>query len=156
MGFITDVRDADTDVNGTEAAWTVLEYATGVDDAQLLLEALDLQQVTWGWSHARTAWLALSRGRHGRVLNANILRDALPEREAGRAAGALKALVTTGLAVPTGEFVQAAHVAARGRPVRCYKLTAAGEALAAETAAPGSEPYLLHLNTMEVRPPKVA
>lgn len=156
MGFITDIQTADKDVTGTEAAWTVLGYAQDADDARMLLEVLGLEQAEWGWTAGRCAWLALSKARHGQVLSANTLRAVLPRREAWRVPGVIKALAVMGLAEPTGQFVKAAHKAAKGRPVRCYRLTPAGEELAGETSAPGGEPFLVALNTMEVRPPKVA
>lgn len=156
MSFIDDVRNANPDVDGTEAAWIVLEHALDAADARLMLEALDLERVEWRWNQGRCGWLALVKGRHGQVLNANVLRAALPDGVAWRIPGTLKAMVAVGLAEPTGQVVRAAHKAAKGRPVRCYRLTPAGEALASETSAAAGEPYLVALNTMEVRPPKVA
>jgi hypothetical protein len=156
VGFITDIKTADRDSTGTEAAWTVLGHARDAADARMLLEILGLEQTEWGWTTGRCAWLALSRARHGQEFSANTLRAVLPYRETWRIPAVIKALAVMGLAEPTGQVVKAAHKAAKGRPVRCYRLTPAGEELATETSAPGGEPFLVALNTMEVRPPKVA
>lgn len=126
------IRDADPDIQGTEAAWTVLEAAFDADDAHMLLDALDLAGVAWRWDLARAARVAVTRARFGAVFSANTLRGWLPDRAQHLVAGAMKSLTTTGLIAPTGQVVQSTAPRARGSLVRCYKLTRAGEELAGE------------------------
>lgn len=143
MSFAEKVTAADPDGTATEAAWRVLANCRTADEARELLGMLALDQVTWQWDIPRCARLVLAKSRHGRVINANLLRDVLPDRAASLVAGTVKALALVGLIEPNGMVVKSTAAGARASLIRCYVLTPAGEDLAADITLPQDTTYLV-------------
>jgi len=141
------ILDADDNAAATEAAWTILREAADLEDAQLLLDALGLQDVTWSWDIPRTARHIIVRARHGQQFSADTLRPVLPARARPLISNALQALARAGLAAATGT-IRSAAPAARGRRICLWQLTPAGTRLAAEAGPLPGEIHVSSLNTL--------
>jgi hypothetical protein len=125
--------------------------ARGKDDAALILDVLGIDRDTaaWRWNIPRVAIAALRLGRLGREWSASGLRASLPDRAARLIPISVARMTAEGLAVRSGGWEVSASPAARGRVVPRYRLTRAGEALAARIVAEADRglPLLTRLNS---------
>jgi hypothetical protein len=138
------IRAADPQIARGEAAVTVADRARAwsapgihvsrAQDALRLIGILGLEDASWQWDVARAARIILEQSRHGREVSANEARSFLPQRAHPYIPGALSALRLTGLAVLGDTVRRSTAPGARGSLVRCYRLTLAGERLAAALA----------------------
>jgi len=146
--FASHVAAADRDWNGGEAALTIADRAASPADAKLLLDALGLTGVSCRWDLARVCLVILERCRNGREFSSNIIRTYLPRRAFTLIAPAMTRMHTENLAELTGHVVPSTAPGARGRKVRCWRLTLAGERLSRSISPiPGMTPEIEALNS---------
>jgi hypothetical protein len=141
------IAAAETDPAPGEAAVTVASRAAGREDAALLLDILGLGPGTaYRWGVPRVALTAITHGRLGRAWSAVSLRTLVPPRGHPAIPVAVARLCAEGLAERTGQVVRSTSPGARGRMVPVYRLTRAGEDLAARVAPlPGQSSAWYHV-----------
>src|ERR1700729_4059053 len=129
------IAAAETDPAPGEAALTVASAAAGPEDAALLLDILGIGPGTaYRWGVPRVALTAVTQGRLGRPWSAVTLRPPIPSRAHPVIPVAVARLCAGGLAERTGQVTRSTSPGARGRMVPVFRLTRAGEDLAARVA----------------------
>jgi hypothetical protein len=130
------IREAPREKAPGEAAIAVAGAARSPADAALLVGILGLHGADYRWDLARVAREAVTAGRLGQDVSANAMRHLVPRRAHPLISSAFRELAAAGLAARTGRAVTSWAPGAKGRKVPVYRLTRAGENLAAEIAPP--------------------